>query len=138
MFFAESIKKKKEEKVRLLLIFDEKMLRNFLQKTHAKKVLETSLHVGTVVFGVVKSTLWPIYSAAALTSVFFLLCSSMEKQMLADHFFGNEKEMEDKKDTLLSDSKKLFHEELSTAVKERVWQLPSAAFKEECQERNIE
>lgn len=113
------------------------MLKNFFQRAKLRKAATTSLNMAVVVFTVVKSNLWPLYSASVLTSAFYLLCSSMEKQVLADHLFGDSKKMEAEKSALLENSRQLFHEELSTAIKERVWQLPRDVFLSECKERNI-
>lgn len=113
------------------------MLKDLFRNAKIRKAASTSLAVVGFVYNIVKSSLWPLYSATVLTSVFYLLCSSMEKQILADHLFGDEKRMEGEKTTLLENSRKLFHEELNTTIKERVWQLPQDAFLSECQERNI-
>lgn len=108
-----------------------------LNKYNLRSKVETAKKMGKVIYEIVRSSLWPLYSTAILASAFHLLCASSEKQILADHYFGDTKKFNEEKDTLVADSKKMFQEELSTTIKERVWQLPEHIVRYEYKERHI-
>jgi hypothetical protein len=103
-----------------------------MERYNVNKVFSTTLGAVQAVWGWTRQRLWPIYSAAVVISLFQMIAIASEKQILADHYFGDvDGSFAGKKDQLVADSKKLFNEEVTVAVKEHVWQLPPAAFRRE-------
>ncbi|AIN98725.1 hypothetical protein LPMP_240920 [Leishmania panamensis] len=108
----------------------------FMEKYHIRKVLGISMSVVQSFWHWTRDRLWPIYSAAVVISLFQMIAVASEKQILADHYYGDvDGKFEETKDDLVRDAKKLFNEEVAVAVKEHVWQLPPAAFRREYNSR---
>ncbi|EPY31419.1 hypothetical protein STCU_03280 [Strigomonas culicis] len=102
-----------------------------------KKGLRLSLNAGVTAWTWVQERLWPIYSTTIVICVFHMIAVASEKQALADHCLGDVSgAFEKDKDARITEAKKLFNEEVSLAVKERVWALPDRAFKKEYAERH--
>lgn len=109
----------------------------FIDDYGLRSHIRNAVTVGTAVYQFVSSSLWPIFSASILVSAFHVMLMASEKQVLADHYFGRDPVFDEEKTELLEKSKKLFHEELGTTIKERVWQLPRTIAQHEYKERNI-
>lgn len=108
-----------------------------VEKLHIKKTLGTAFEGVKSAWNWTRTYLWPVYSAAIVLSMFQMLAMASEKQIMADHFYGDpDHTFEDKKDSLVQDSKKYFNEEVTLAVKEKVWQMPPYAFKREYADRH--
>ncbi|AYU79178.1 ATOM14 / Archaic Translocase of outer membrane 14 kDa subunit [Leishmania donovani] len=108
----------------------------FMEKYHINKALGTTLRAVQSVWDWTRERLWPIYSAAVVISLFQMIAVASEKQILADHYYGDvDGKFEEHKDELVRDAKKLFNEEVAVAVKEHVWQLSPAAFRREYSSR---
>ncbi|KAL7705961.1 hypothetical protein N2W54_006680 [Lotmaria passim] len=109
---------------------------SFMEKYNVNKVLRFTLGAAQAVWIWTSERLWPIYSAAVFILAFQMMAHASEKQILADHYFGDvDGSFDSKKDALLKDAKKLFDEEVTVAVKENVWQLSPAAFRREYESR---
>lgn len=109
---------------------------SFLEKYNINKAVATTLGAAQAVWGWTRDRLWPIYSAAIIISLFQMIAIASEKQILADHYFGDvDGTFAAAKEERVTDAKKLFHEEVTVAVKEHVWQLPPAAFRREYNSR---
>lgn len=109
----------------------------FLEKYRIAHALSASLGAVKTVWQWTQARLWPVFSAAIVISIFQMIAISSEKQIMADHYFGEAESTSDgKREELVADAKKLFNEEVGLAVKERVWQLPPAAFKREYNSRH--
>ncbi|KPI86972.1 hypothetical protein ABL78_3963 [Leptomonas seymouri] len=107
-----------------------------MEKYGVDKMLSTGLGAVQAVWGWTRERMWPIYSAAVVISLFQMIAVSSEKQIMADHYFGDvDGSFAAKKEELVADAKRLFNEEVTVAVKEHVWQLPPAAFRREYNSR---
>eukprot|EP00796_Vickermania_ingenoplastis_P007442 gene7442-5240_t len=108
-----------------------------LERLNARAKVQTMIHVTSTAYQIVKASLWPVFSTGILLSAFNLICLSSEKQIIADHYYGDADTFEAEKTELLAESKRLFQEELSTAIKEHVWQMPQNLVEHAFRERNI-
>ncbi|KPA79128.1 putative mitochondrial hypothetical protein [Leptomonas pyrrhocoris] len=109
---------------------------SWMEKYSVHKMLNTTLGAAQAAWGWAQERLWPIYSAAIVLSLFQMIAIASEKQIMADHYFGDvDGSFDTKKEELVTDAKKLFNEEVTVAVKEHVWQLPPAAFRREYNSR---
>lgn len=105
-----------------------------LHNEYVNQGVRTAASVFSAVWGWTRERLWPVYSAAIVLSVFEMLASSYEKQIMADHYYGNAGNAEgtlfgDSKAEIIEESKKLFHEEVSLSIKERIWAMPKETFR---------
>ncbi|CCW66035.1 unnamed protein product, partial [Phytomonas sp. Hart1] len=102
----------------------------FIQSETLQKGLRITISAIKVAWGWTRDRLWPMYTAAVVISMFNMIAISSEKQIVADHFFGRGGSgFEEQKSNLVEEGKKYFNEEVSLAVKEKVWQMPSEVFK---------
>jgi len=108
-----------------------------LQNENILKGWRKGVSAAMTVWGWVEARLWPIYSAAMIISIVNMIAVSSEKQIMADHYFGSATNpLSEDKETLLQESKKLFNEEVTLAIKEKVWQLPEGSFMREYADRH--
>ena len=91
-------------------------------------------------YGFAMQQLWPTFSMAIATSVFFAIAALSEKQILADHFFGHSPDAacrgdltEDHLSTTVSEAKQLLDEESTRAIKVDVFRAPRGAIEVEHQ-----
>lgn len=105
---------------------------NFLEKYSLKKTLGDVAGAIYSIYDWSQQRLWPVYSAAMVVCAFHMIAVASEKQILADHWYGAaHPTLEADKACLVADSKKYFNEEVTLAVKEKVWQMPERIFKRE-------
>lgn len=108
-----------------------------LQNENLRKGWRKGMGAAMAVWEWVEARLWPIYSAAMLISIANMIAVSSEKQIMADHYFGSAKNpLAEDKETLVQESKKLFNEDVTLAIRERVWQLPERSFVREYADRH--
>ncbi|CCW62531.1 unnamed protein product [Phytomonas sp. EM1] len=102
----------------------------FFQNDNLLKGFRTTITAVKTVWEWTRDRLWPMYTVAVVISIFNMIAISSEKQILADHFYGSgDRTFEAEKNSRIEEGKKYFNEEVSLAVKEKVWQMPPEVFK---------
>ena len=106
---------------------------SYLEAFTSHSVVRKATSIATTAFGWVQGNLWPVYSTGIVVATVCLLAASVEKQMLADHYYGESAGSIKAKNGSAAASK-LLDDEASASVKQSVWHLPKQKFEEEYSE----
>ena len=120
--------------------------KKLLRIVNVKMVLESvteNVYVRKSIMGAqwgaswLKDQLWPIYSTGIVVGALCLLASVHEKSLLADHYYGANHVLIDQQDREVKNAAAIMEDDASKAVKQYVWGLSSAEFKQLATERGI-
>eukprot|EP00758_Cryptobia_borreli_P012634 Tbor_TRINITY_DN5765_c3_g1::TRINITY_DN5765_c3_g1_i1::g.20151::m.20151 len=100
----------------------------FLDRLLENPIVSTTVKGTTFLYTLLTESLWPIYCCSIIISIFPLLGVSQEKQILADHLYGNGNNMTVE---IAKEAAVLLDEESNIAIKHQVWGLSGGDFRRE-------
>lgn len=107
----------------------------FIDTIREHPVTTTGILTARKVYGWISENLWPVYSTGIVISVVCMLGAAQEKQILADHLYGQNKHFSENTTEVVDAASKQMDEEVAVGIKQDVFSLPKLKFVNEYESR---